>query len=94
MHSAMQMLQPDEGHALSSDRKKDLSCQWNPKLHGMKTAGSAREAHVLLDPSLHHLVTVSGLAQFALCNRFLLYLSDWVDTAGHHTPPPFFGKAN
>lgn len=74
----MQMLQPDEGHALSSDRKKDLPCQWEPKLHGMRTSGS-QEKLMLVDPSLHHLVTVSVWLQFVLCNRFLLYLSVRVD---------------
>lgn len=55
----MQMMQSD---VLSTDRKKNLPYQWKPKLPGMRTTGSARETHVLLDPSLHHLVTVSGLA--------------------------------
>lgn len=75
-------------------QKKHLPFQWKsqPKLGGARTAGSAREVHVLPDLDSH-----PSCHGFRSGSRFPLRLSGWRQALaaplGHRAHPFFFGES-
>lgn len=88
----MQMLQPDEEHALSPiyDRKRFFLVSGNQSCTGWGQTASAREAHApasQLAPSCHNfrsgcsLLFITGVSFISPGGH---------STVGHHAPPPLF----